>query len=106
MHLRLVGCGQVCLWANQVPGFFDIINISGRNQLIHLSDHCQPFLFNYLAGFYLFMICWFRLSADVNPLSANPTKWSNTLKQFVGNLPMNYLSVFDHFVGLALKVLR
>ena len=28
----------------------------------------------------------------VNPLSANPTKWSNTL-----------LSIFDHFVGLALK---
>ena len=23
---------------------------------------------------------------DINPLSANPTKWSNTLKQFVGNL--------------------
>ena len=23
---------------------------------------------------------------NVNPLSANPTKWSNTLKQFVGNL--------------------
>ena len=37
------------------------------------------------------------------PLSANPTKWSNTLKQFVGNLPTNCLSVFDHFVGLALK---
>ena len=60
--------------------------------------------------------------------SANPTKWSNTLKQFVGNMylehvvsnaslefgipfavyvaalkPMNYLSVFGHFVGLALK---
>ena len=34
----------------------------------------------------------------VNPLSANPTKWSNTLKQFVGNLPANCLSVFDHFV--------
>ena len=30
-----------------------------------------------------------------NPLSANPTKWSNTLKQ-----------LFDHFVGLALKGLR
>ena len=40
-----------------------------------------------------------------NPLSANPTKWSNTLKQFVGNLPTNYLSVFDHFVKLAVKVL-
>ena len=36
-------------------------------------------------------------------LSANPTKWSNTLKQFVGNLPTNCLSVFDHFVKLALK---
>ena len=33
-------------------------------------------------------------------------KWSNTLKQFVGNLPMNCLSVFDHFVGLALKGLN
>ena len=42
----------------------------------------------------------------VNPLSANFTKWSNTLKQFVGNLPTNCLSVFDHFVGLALKGLN
>ena len=40
-----------------------------------------------------------------NPLSANPTKWSNTLKQFVGYLPTNRLSVFDHFVKLAVKVL-
>ena len=38
-----------------------------------------------------------------NPLSANFTKWSSTLKQFVGRLPTNCLSVFDHFVGLALK---
>ena len=38
-----------------------------------------------------------------NPLSANPTKWSNTLKQFVGNLPTNCLSVLDHLVGLAFK---
>ena len=38
-----------------------------------------------------------------NPFRANPTKWSNTLKQFVGKLPTNCLSVFDHFVGLALK---
>ena len=40
-----------------------------------------------------------------HPLRANPTKWSNTLKQFVGNLPTNCLSVFDHFVKLALKEL-
>ena len=43
---------------------------------------------------------------DLNPFSANFTKWSNTLKQFVGNLPMNCLSVFDDFVGLTLKGLK
>ena len=40
---------------------------------------------------------------DFNPLSANPTKQSNTLKQFAGNWPRNCLSVFGHFVILALK---
>ena len=34
----------------------------------------------------------------LNPLSADFTKWSNTFKQFVGNL-----SVFGHSVELALK---
>ena len=38
----------------------------------------------------------------LNPLSTKLTKWPNTLKQFVGNLPTNCLSVFGHFVGLAL----
>ena len=37
----------------------------------------------------------------VNPLSANPIKWLNTLKQFV-----NCVNVLDHFIGLALKGLR
>ena len=32
---------------------------------------------------------------NFNLFGANPTKWSNTLK--------HSLSVFDHFVGLALK---
>ena len=41
--------------------------------------------------------------AAISPLSANFTKCPNTLKQFVGKLPTNCLSVFDHFVGLALK---
>ena len=44
--------------------------------------------------------------AVFNPLSANPTKWPNKLKQFVGKLPANCLSVFDHFLKLALKGLR
>ena len=43
---------------------------------------------------------------DFNPLSANPTKWSNALKQFVSNLPTNCLSVSDHFVILELKGLK
>ena len=36
----------------------------------------------------------------LNPLGANHTKWSNTLKQIV------CLSMFHHFVGLALKGLN
>ena len=43
---------------------------------------------------------------NLNPLNANFTKWSNNIKQFVGNLPMNCLNVFDHFVGLVLKGLK
>ena len=43
---------------------------------------------------------------NINPLSANFAKWSNTLKQIVGELQTNCLSVFDHFVGLALKGLN
>ena len=49
---------------------------------------------------------WLLLACYVNHLSANFKKWSNTLKQFVGKWPTNCLSVFDHFVGLALKVLN
>ena len=48
----------------------------------------------------------FPIFTVFNPLSANFTKWSNTLKQFVGKLPTNCLSAFDHFVGLASKGLR
>ena len=40
---------------------------------------------------------------NISPFSANFTKWSNTLKQFVGNLPTDCVSVFDRFVGLVLK---
>ena len=43
---------------------------------------------------------------SVNPLSTNFTKWLNTLKQFVGKLPTNCLSVFDHFTVLAFKGLK
>ena len=39
-------------------------------------------------------------------MNDNPTKWPNTFKQFVGKLPTNFLSVFGHFVNLALKGLK
>ena len=42
----------------------------------------------------------------LNRLSAKLTKWPNTLKQLVSNLPTNCLSVFGHFVRLALKRLK
>ena len=47
----------------------------------------------------------FPVYYSFNPSSANPKKWSNTLKQFVGKLPTNCLSVFNHLVKLALKML-
>ena len=39
----------------------------------------------------------------IKSLSASFTKRSNALKQFLGKLPTNCFSVFDHFMGLALK---
>ena len=39
---------------------------------------------------------------NLNPLSANPAKWPNTLKQFVGKLPTNWVCLAI-FVKLALK---
>ena len=47
-----------------------------------------------------------KIMLKFNPISANPTKWSNTPKQFVGNLPANYLNLFDHFMGLGFKGLK
>ena len=45
-------------------------------------------------------LAWIGL--EVNPLSANPTKWLNTPKQFIGKSRRIVLSVYDHFVGSAL----
>ena len=46
------------------------------------------------------------LFIGMNSLSTNPTKWSKTLTQFVGNLQTSCLSVFDHFVGVRFKGLN
>ena len=54
----------------------------------HKNPHQQEAIFN---------------KTIIHPLSANPEKWSNTLKQIVGKLPTICLSVFDHFMNSALK---
>ena len=46
---------------------------------------------------------FFKLYSLHIPLSASPTKWSNTLKTIRRQQPTNRLSVFDYFQGLALK---
>ena len=61
-------------------------------------------LFNTLQLFYLLTLN--EKPMIINRLSANITKWSNTLKNFVGKLPRSCLSMFEHFVGLALKGLN
>ena len=45
----------------------------------------------------------FHSSSYFNPFRANPIKWSNTLKQFIGKLPTHCLIVFDDLMGLMLK---
>ena len=49
---------------------------------------------------------WIFLELFFNLLSANPTKWSNTFKQLVVKNRWIVFSVFDHFMGLALKGLK
>ena len=52
---------------------------------------------------YLHFNSFFWSVYTFNPLSANFTKWSNTLKQFVNSLLTNCLSVSDHIKELVLK---
>ena len=48
----------------------------------------------------------YSVNKSIKPLNANLPKWLNMFKQPVGNLPKTCLSVFDHFMGLALKGLN
>ena len=74
--------------------------------LVNIANFLRTVFFVENLRWLLLVLCIFNLRVFLNPLSANPTKWANTLKQFAGKLPTNCLSTFDHFVGLALKRLR
>ena len=85
---------------NQAP-----MHVHGHLLKISLTENfifCAVYGNSSKVSFWRLLVCL----NSFDPLSANPSKWSNILKQFVGNLPTNCLSVFDHFAGLALKGLR
>ena len=75
--------------SRQNPRSFHLIEIRLQKLLFSCRDNLE--ILTILTIFYCLIS------------SANFTKWSNTLKQFLDKLATNCLSVFDHFVGLALK---
>ena len=87
------------LWKNKPDLISNDISEETRKKIILLSS-CDAGAYSLLKNP---VQRNYRKNPTINPVRANFTKWSNTLKQFVGNLPTNCLSVFDHFVGLALK---
>ena len=74
-----------------------------RQLSIFPNKFCRIYPINLQIDMLCHMSNTYRHAAFFNPLSANPTKWSNTFKQFVGNLSTNCLSVFDHFMNLELE---
>ena len=86
-----------------------MLHLNFRLPSENASDNTLPRMSKMLSLFYkevinkrMFIIFLISL---FNPLSANFTKWSNKLKQFVGKLPTNCLSVVNHFVRLVHKEL-
>ena len=79
----------------------------GNISTLRVLQH-QYLLFEFYLSFAFFRVITAEVVFEsvIHPLSANPTKWWNILKQFVGKsrrIVTNCLNVFDHFVGLALK---
>ena len=74
--------------------FFWVLLCLKLQKRMVLSEKLTLFNFsiNLLVRFFWSYTWW--QGSEVSPLSANFTKWSNTIKQFVG---------VDHFVGFALK---
>ena len=72
---------------------------------IHTTHtHTNLYIYTHIHIYiYIYIYININVIININPLSANPIKRPNTLKKFVGKLPTNCLSVFGHFVNLALK---
>ena len=95
-------CKATLLTQDPISWFFQLTqrNFLGTQQKTYESQLLNNI---YLFTVFFFLQCYLSIDLILNPLSANFKKWSNTLKQFVGKLPTNRLSVIDHFVGLSLK---
>ena len=100
---------QTYLIAKCIGGFFHIyllvdVIITIPYVSFLLSNQYFLLLFKLIWKSYLFWFQHLKVTPNLNiwisPLRANSTKWSNTLKQFVGKLPTNYLSVFWPFCGI------
>ena len=112
MHEFSFTCNAVCVHAiceglleDSSPLQLKMKQQKGGFRSMLLNAFCASLLGNLLPDKW---VIWvgdgvIRARQDFNPLGANPTKCSNTLKQILGNLPTNCLSVFDYFLILALK---
>ena len=85
-------------------GFEHILTLRGKTTVLEFpggkTEDAAEYINNYWKGSSP------NFDSNINPLSSNPTKWLNTLKQFVGKLTTYCLSVFEHFVKLRQKGLR
>ena len=78
---------------------FNHINaISRLNKFFFSKKRAQKKYFIIILYTYYYSINTTLFTKSINPLSASPTKWSNTLKEFVGIVIMS-----DSFIMLALK---
>ena len=99
-------------------GVTNLLGSNGKATPKHKLIRCLFQSPRYLVSDHWIHFFWFDLSScnysyftqkilkEINPFNANLTKWSNTLKKFVGKFPANCLSVFGYFVNLVLKGLR
>ena len=73
------------------------------SKLAGVRPNCYDYFLR-LSDFLIYLANYFwSILTYLNPLSTNPTKWSNTLKQFVGTLRLTILwfsrlsQFFNHF---------
>ena len=92
-------------YPNKIPKCFQLI-LTIFNQMFTLFKSNTIYVLTLVK--ILHDDCGFQRCAHdpINSLIVYPSKWSNTLKQFLGCQLTNCLSVFDHFVGLALRGLN